>query len=100
LSHNIDIFSWIKGILSSFDYPKFMGLSRYYMIKPLAFEYDRIKCFGTTIVELVYFFNCPIILLLISAGRKYSGIHGLWIGTTLLVPCCVEVISIHVISVK
>ena len=100
LSHNIDIFSWIEEILSSFDYPKLMGLSRYCRIKPLAFEYDRIKCFGTTVVELVYFFNCPIILLLISARRKYSGIRGPWIGTTLLVPCCVEAISIHVISVK
>jgi hypothetical protein len=89
-----------RRILSSFDYPKFMGLSRYCRIKPLAFEYDRIKCFGTTVVELIYFLNTPIIFLLISAGRKYSGIHGPWIGTTLLVPCCVEAISIHVISVK
>jgi hypothetical protein len=38
LSHNVDIISWIEGILSSFNYPKFRGLSCYCRIKPLAFE--------------------------------------------------------------
>jgi hypothetical protein len=57
------------------------------------------------VFELVYFFNCAIIVLLLSAernysGRKYFGIHGQWIGPTLLVAYCVKAISIHVISVK
>ena len=100
LSHNIDIISWIEGILSSFDYPKFRGLFRYCRIKPLAFEYDWLRCFFTMEFELVYFFNCAIIVLLLLTGRKYSGIGGPWIGPTLLITCCVKAISIHVISVK
>ena len=50
--------------------------------------------------ELVYFFNCAIIVLLLSAGRNYSGIHGLCIGPALLIACCVKAISIHVITNK
>jgi hypothetical protein len=105
LSHNIDIISWIEGILSSFDYPKFRGLFRYCRIKPPAFEYDWPRCFFTMVLELIYFFNCAIIVLLLSAGRNYagriySGIRGLCIGPTLLVACCVKAISIHIISVK
>jgi hypothetical protein len=104
LSHNIDIISWIEGILSSFDYLKFRGLLRYCRIKPLAFEYDWPRCFFTMVFELVYFFNYAIIVLLLSVGRnysrnKYSGIRGPWIGPTLLIACCVKAISIHVESI-
>jgi hypothetical protein len=57
------------------------------------------------VFELIYFFNYAIIVLLLSArhnysGRKYFGVHGPWIGPTLLVACSVKAISIHVISVK
>jgi hypothetical protein len=105
LSHDIDIISFIEEILSSFDYPKFRGLSLYCRFKPLAFEYDRLRCFFTTVFELIYFFNCAIIVLLISvgsnySGRKYSGIRGPCIGSALLVACYVKAIAIHVISVK
>jgi hypothetical protein len=47
LSHNIDIFSWIDGILMNLDQPKIRGPSRYSRMKPMAFEYDRIKRFET-----------------------------------------------------
>jgi hypothetical protein len=45
LSHNPDIVTFIDGIQSSLDLPNMRVLSRYLGMKPLAFEYDRIKSF-------------------------------------------------------
>jgi hypothetical protein len=50
--------------------------------------------------EFIYFFNSFIILDPINVGHKNSGICGSSIGPTLLVPCCVKVISIHIITGK
>jgi hypothetical protein len=88
--------------MSNFDYPKTSpSPSRYFMIKPMTFEYDRIKRFAIMKVEFVYFFfNYSIILDPIFAGRKNSGTCGSSIGPTLLVACCVKEISIHVITGK
>ena len=66
----------------------------------MAFEYDRIKRFGTIKSKLVYFFNSSIIVEAISAGRKNSTICGFFIRPTLLVACYVKAISIHVITGK
>ena len=49
-------------------------------------------------LEFIYFFNSSIILDPIKALRKNFGIGGSLIGVTLLVPYCVKVISIHVIT--
>ena len=64
----------------------------------MAFECDRIQRFATMKYEFVYFFNSSIILDPIKALRKNFGIGGSSIGLTLLVPYCVKVISIHVIT--
>lgn len=69
-------------------------------MKPAAFEYDRIKRFGTVKWKFVDFFNSSIIVEAISAGRKNSVVCGFSIGPTLLVACCVKTISIHVITGK
>jgi hypothetical protein len=66
----------------------------------MPFEYDRIKRFATMKLEFVYFFNSPIILDPIKAGRKNSRTCGCSIGTTLLMTCCAKVISIHIITGK
>jgi hypothetical protein len=66
----------------------------------MAFEYDRIKRFATMKHEFIYFFNSSIILDPIKARRKNSGIYGSSIGPTLLVPCCVKAIYIHIITGK
>jgi hypothetical protein len=68
------------------------------MIEPMAFEYDRSKRFAAPKIKFIYFFNYSIILLPIKGGRENSGICGPSIGTTLLMPCCVKAISIHIIS--
>jgi hypothetical protein len=98
LSHNPDIVTFIDGIQSSLDKPKMRVLSRYLRIKPLAFEYNRIKSFGTTKLEFVYFFKYPIIGLAISAGRHSTGIVGPSMWPSLLVACCVKAIPIHIIK--
>ena len=56
LSHNIDITSFIEGILSIFDYSKFRGLSLCYRFKPLA----EIRISPTVSV---------------SDGRRLTGLH-------------------------
>jgi hypothetical protein len=100
LSNNIDIFPWIDEILTNFDQPKIRGTSRYCRIKPMTFEYDRLKGFGTMKFDFEDFFDSPIIIGPISAGRKNSGIRGSSIGPTFLMCCRVKAISIHVISSK
>jgi hypothetical protein len=64
----------------------------------MIFKYDRIKRFGTTKTEFVYFFNSSIILDPIKARSKNSSICGLPIGSTCPVACCRKTISIHVIN--
>jgi hypothetical protein len=87
--------------LSNFDYPNTSSSpSHYFRIKPIAFEYDRIKRFATIKVEFIYFVNYSIILDPILARRKNSGTCGSSIGLTLLLACSVKVISIHVITGK
>jgi hypothetical protein len=66
----------------------------------MAFEYDRIKRFGTIKSKFIYFFNSSIIVEAISVGSKNSAICGSSIGPTLLVACYMKVIPIHVITSK
>lgn len=66
----------------------------------MTFEYDWFQSFGTMKREFVYFFDSSIVLDPIVSWGKNSGICGSSIGPTLLVPCCVKAISIHVISGK
>jgi hypothetical protein len=58
-----------------------MGPFRYSRIKPLAFEYDWLRCLYTMEFELIYFINYAIIVhrLLVMRNysrRKYSGFGG------------------------
>jgi hypothetical protein len=64
----------------------------------MAFEYDGIERFGTIKIEFVYFFNSSIILDIIKAGSKNSGICGLSIGSTCLMAYRPKTISINVIT--
>jgi hypothetical protein len=66
----------------------------------MAFEYGRIKRFATMKREFIYFFNSSIILDPIKARHKNSAICGSSTGPTLLVPCYVKAIYIHVITGK
>ena len=50
--------------------------------------------------EFIYFFDSSVVLEPIVSWHKKSGICGSTIGPTLLMPCCVEAISIHVITSK
>ena len=50
--------------------------------------------------EFVYFFDSSIVLEPIISWHKNSGICGSLIGPTLLMPYCLEAISIHVITSK
>jgi hypothetical protein len=50
--------------------------------------------------EFVYFFDSSVVLELIVSWHKDSGICGSSIWPTLLMSCCVEAISIHVITSK
>jgi len=74
------------------------GLSHFVRIKPMAFEYDRLKRFATMKYEFIDFFNYAIILDPIKACRTNSGICCSSIGPTLLVAFCVKAISIYIIS--
>jgi hypothetical protein len=76
------------------------GPSRYFRIKPMTFEYDRIKRFTTMKLEFIYFFNSSIIIDPIKVGHKNYGTCGCSIGPTLLVACCAKAISIHIITGK
>ena len=66
----------------------------------MAFENNGSQWYGTLKLEFVYFFKSSIILDPILAWRKDSSISGFSIRLTLLVSCCVKVISIQVINVK
>ena len=48
--------------------------------------------------EFIYFFDSFVVLEPIVSWHKNSSICGSSIGPTLLMPCCVEAISIHVIA--
>jgi len=74
------------------------GPSYFVRIKPMAFEYDRLKRFATMKSEFIDFFNYAIILDPIKGCRTNSEICGSSIGPTLLAPFCVKVISIHIIT--
>ena len=64
----------------------------------MALEYDRFNIFATMKREFVYVFNSSIIVHPILAGCENSSICRFSVRTTLLVPCCVEAISIDVIT--
>ena len=66
----------------------------------MAFENDGSQLYGTMKLEFVYFFYSSVIPDPILAWRKDSSVSGFSIGPTLLVSCCVEAISIHVINIK
>ena len=66
----------------------------------MTFEYHGFQRFWTMKHEFVYFFDSSIVLEPIVSWHKNSGICGSSIGPTLLMPCCVEAISIHVITSK
>jgi len=76
VSHNIDIVSFIVGILSNFDLPNLKVFFRDIRIEPMAFEYHWLKSFGTLKFELVYLFDYAVIVLLICAGRTNSAARG------------------------
>jgi hypothetical protein len=98
LSHNIDIFSSIDGIMSNFDLPNVIVSSSFIRIEPMAFEYHWFKLFRALKVELVYFFNYAIIVEIIVAGRTNSCARGLSGGPTLLVASRAKAIAIHIIN--
>ena len=74
--------------------------SHFVRIKPIAFEYDRLKRFATMKCEFIDFFNYDIIIDPIKGCRTNARICGSSIGPTLLVSCRVKPISIHIISSK
>ena len=74
------------------------GPSHFVRIKPMSFEYDRLKRFATMKCEFIDFFNYAIILDPIKGCRTNSGICCSSIGPTLLVASCVKAISINVIT--
>jgi hypothetical protein len=64
----------------------------------MAFEYHWLKIFGTPKVELVYFFNYAVIVLLICAGRTNSRASGFAVRTILLVASGAKAIAIDIIN--
>jgi hypothetical protein len=66
----------------------------------MAFEYHWSKRFETMKIELIYFFHSSIILDLVKPGRKDSRTRGFSIGPTLVVACCVKMVSFDVIPRK
>ena len=74
------------------------GSLHFIRIKPMAFEYDRLKRFVTIKCKFIDFFNYAIILDPIKGCRTNAGICGSSIGPTLLVAFCVKAISIDIIT--
>jgi len=72
--------------------------SHFVRIKPIAFEYDRLKRFATMKCEFIDFFNYDIIIDPIKGCRTNARICGSSIGPTLLVAFCVKAISIDIIT--
>ena len=64
----------------------------------MAFENHWIKSFGTLKVELVYFFDYAVIVVLIGAERTNFGARGASVGPTLLVASRAKAIAIRIIN--
>ena len=64
----------------------------------MAFENHWIKSFGTLKVELVYFFDYAVIVVLIGVGRTNFGARGALVGPTLLAASRAKAIAIRIIN--
>jgi hypothetical protein len=64
----------------------------------MAFEYHWPKRTATLEFELVYLFECVVIVLLIIVGRTNSAARGFLLGPTLLVASSAKAIAIDIIN--